>query len=87
MDKAIYLHLNESGQLIHKATIEADQDFILKSFHGKAYALFNKDKTYHVTFQIGSGAFKKLEMTVAASLLQKLHGVLNAGNKTSWNLV
>ena len=87
MNTAIYLNLNESGQLIPVATIEANQEYTAKSFHGKAYALFNKDRTYHVTFQIGSGAFKKLEMTVAASLLQKLRGVLAAGNKTSWNLV
>ena len=87
MNMTIYLYLNESGQLTQEVTIEADMEYTIESFHGKVYALFNKEKSYQVTFRIGSGAFKKLEMAVAASLLQKLHGVLAAGNKTSWNIL
>ena len=55
--------------------IGKDKEHLINSYYGQKYVLINEEKPYRVEFQIGFKAFKKLDITVSASLLGNIYGV------------
>ena len=75
---SLYLFTNENANVQYESTIEPGKQLRIDSFRGNKYVLQNDDKTYRCEFQVGVNPFKKLKISVSASLIKKLNNVLSS---------
>ena len=81
LDNELYMYKNENNAFQFEAIIQTGSTLKINSSHGKKYALMNDNKSYIVHFQVGYKAFKKVDVSVLASVLEKIYSL--AVNKST----
>jgi len=75
VENELYMYTNENNAFQFEAAIQTGDTFKMNSSHGRKYALMSDDKTYVAHFQVGYKAFKKADVSVLASVLEKIYSI------------